>query len=240
MRLDDGGSCPSANSAVLECLEAGLAKNASLMVPGPAFGELAMALRGRKDVDLGLHATLNSEWNEVRWGPVASPADVPSLLDDDGRFTRTPNALHERFRLEEAMVEIRAQLGAARDAGLEIRYLDEHMGVGWVGGLRAALREFSYQENLIFVEDLALRPMVVPCPNSIWSRLEPGDYLAVLHPGRFAPDMEVMFEDGVEPGRIARARDADRLWACSPSLARAWDRAGVSPARFTEVASISV
>ena len=53
------------------------------MVPCPWSRDAAAMYRGE---DVGVHLTLNSEWETYRWGPITHS---PSLLDGDGGFPRT-------------------------------------------------------------------------------------------------------------------------------------------------------
>ena len=53
------------------------------MVPCPWARDAAAMYRGE---DVGVHLTLNSEWETYRWGPITHS---PSLLDGDGGFPRT-------------------------------------------------------------------------------------------------------------------------------------------------------
>ena len=86
-----------------------------------------------QDICFGIHATINAEWDNVRWGPVLPIEEVPSLVDRDGNFFQTTQALHENNpRLEEVMAELKAQLDKARELGFDIKYADMHMGFGWV------------------------------------------------------------------------------------------------------------
>src|SRR5262245_50950923 len=90
-RCDDAGGCESANAAILEAANASAAKNVSIMACGSAFDEAVRLFGGREDVCLGLHVTLNAEWDGPKWGPVAPPEKVPSLLDPGTPyFTPTP------------------------------------------------------------------------------------------------------------------------------------------------------
>ena len=52
--------------------------SAGLMVPCPWARDAAAAYRGE---DVGVHLTLNAEWERFRWGPITH---APSLLDGDG------------------------------------------------------------------------------------------------------------------------------------------------------------
>ena len=75
-RADDFGSAQAANAAILEALTQGcLIRNVSCMAPGPHIARDAEALRAfAARVDLGLHLTVNSEWDTVAWTPCGPPA----------------------------------------------------------------------------------------------------------------------------------------------------------------------
>ena len=80
VNCDDLGSSQAANAAVYDALRNGAATSASLMVPCPWARGAAAEYRGE---DVGVHLTLNAEWNLYRWGPITQ---APSLLDGDGGF----------------------------------------------------------------------------------------------------------------------------------------------------------
>ena len=43
---------------------------------------------------MGIHLTLNSEWKNYRWGPASGRDMVPTLVDADGYFFSTSEALN--------------------------------------------------------------------------------------------------------------------------------------------------
>ena len=76
VNCDDLGMCHSANEGVYSSLRDGLATSATLMVPCPWAREAAAHYRGE---DVGVHLTLNAEWELYRWGPITvAPSPGPS------------------------------------------------------------------------------------------------------------------------------------------------------------------
>ena len=216
LRLDDAGSCPSANEAIARALGFGLARSVGIMAPAPAFREAAAMLREFPGAAVGLHATLNAEWTEVRWGPVAGAKAVPSLVEPDGTLTRTPMVLHERgFSLNEVRLELEFQLEACRSAGLALSYLDEHMGFGWLSGVEGILKELAAQYGLVFrprYVHLELDGAAGPLRERLLRALEKapaGTYLVVLHPAFDSPETRRFWHPGLEQGRIAAERDEE-------------------------------
>ena len=128
VHADDIGMCHAANEGAFEALADGPASCGSIMVPCPWFPEAARRARADPALDLGIHLTLNAEWEHYRWGPVAGRSAVPSLLDEQGFLPRTVGEVLARARPEEVAVELRAQVAAALEAGIDVTHLDSHMG----------------------------------------------------------------------------------------------------------------
>ncbi len=122
INCDDLGSTRSANVGVYESLRQGLGTTATLMVPCPWARDAAAGYRGE---DVGVHLTLNSEWDNYRWGPISHS---PSLLDGDGGFPRTVADVWDHADVDEVRKECRAQIERAIYWGFDVSHLDSHMG----------------------------------------------------------------------------------------------------------------
>jgi chitin disaccharide deacetylase len=122
LNCDDLGSTRSANVAIYEAVRDGLATSATLMVPCPWARDAAKDYRGE---DVGVHLTLNSEWETYRWGPITHS---PSLLDGDGGFPRTLDDVWDHADIEEVRKECRAQIERAIFWGFDVTHVDSHMG----------------------------------------------------------------------------------------------------------------
>lgn len=125
---DDVGMSHSANLATIECLEKGIMRTATIMVPCPWFPEIANYARTHPEKDFGIHITHTSEWKFYRWGPVASKSEVPGLLDPDGYLWGDEEAVYKSSNPKEALIEARAQIKKALAAGVDVTHIDSHMG----------------------------------------------------------------------------------------------------------------
>jgi chitin disaccharide deacetylase len=129
IRSDDAGMSHSVNMALEKLIATGLPVSVSVMFPTPWYQETVEILKRNPAVAVGIHLTLNSEWKNYRWGPVLGRTAVPSLVDADGYFFQTAEALHRNNpNLRELEQELRAQIERALRSGLKIDYVDYHMG----------------------------------------------------------------------------------------------------------------
>ena len=80
VHADDIGMSHAANMGAFAALDAGPATCGSVMMPCPWSSEAAEMAQARPTVVLGVHLTLNAEFDGYRWGPVAGRAAVPSLV----------------------------------------------------------------------------------------------------------------------------------------------------------------
>ncbi|HJS42977.1 MAG TPA: ChbG/HpnK family deacetylase [Gemmatimonadales bacterium] len=129
IRTDDIGMSHSVNMAMEQLVRAGLPVSVSVLFVCPWYQEAVEILKQYPNVSVGIHLALNSEWKNYRWGPVAGSAAVPSLVDENGYFFSSSDAVYQRNpKLEEVEKELRAQIDRALRSGVKIDYVDYHMG----------------------------------------------------------------------------------------------------------------
>jgi predicted glycoside hydrolase/deacetylase ChbG (UPF0249 family) len=123
VNCDDLGTCHAHNAGIYEALRDGIATSATLMLPAPWAREAASRYRGE---DVGVHLTLNAEWDLYRWAPITH---APSLVDGDGGFPRTVQEVWDHADLDEVRRELRMQVERAVLWGFDVTHLDSHMAV---------------------------------------------------------------------------------------------------------------
>ncbi len=129
IRCDDIGMCHTVNVAFDSVLTTGIPVSASVMFACPWYQEAVEILKKHPDVSVGVHLTLNAEWKNYRWGPVAGAQSVPTLVDSCGYFFPSRARLFgNNPSLRDIETELRAQIDRAVHSGLTIDYLDYHMG----------------------------------------------------------------------------------------------------------------
>jgi predicted glycoside hydrolase/deacetylase ChbG (UPF0249 family) len=129
IRCDDIGMSHAVNMAAKELIQTGLVFSASVMFPCSWYQEGVDLLKEHPEISVGIHLTLNSEWKNYRWGPVAGKDKVPSLVDEHGYFFPSRATFFANNpKLDEVETELRAQIDRAMKSGLKISYVDYHMG----------------------------------------------------------------------------------------------------------------
>ena len=119
---DDLGASHSANVGVYGALREGVATCASIMVPAPWARDAA--LRYRTTDDIGVHLTLNCEYEAYRFGPITH---APSLLSGEAGFPRRIADLWEHADTEEVLRECRAQIERAIAWDIDVTHLTPHL-----------------------------------------------------------------------------------------------------------------
>lgn len=129
IRCDDLGMCHTVNLAAKQVLETGMPVSFSVMFACPWYQEAIDLLRRYPHASVGIHLTLNAEWKNYRWGPVSGKSAVPSLVDSLGFFFPSRAAFFAHHpQLGEIETELRAQIERAMHCGIQIDYVDYHMG----------------------------------------------------------------------------------------------------------------
>lgn len=128
LHADDLGMSHSENAATFYAMEHGSVSSASIMMPTPWITEAANYQHNHPNADFGLHLTITSEWNYLKWGAVASSSGVQGLLNKNGFFFSTVDSVYRSSSAAEVEKELRAQIEKARSLGIDITHLDSHMG----------------------------------------------------------------------------------------------------------------
>ena len=133
IRADDMGSSHSANLACIESYKNGIARTIEVMAVAPWFPEAVRLLNENQGVEVGLHLTITSEWDNIKWRPLTH---CPSLTDQDGYFlprmsphTDLPgqSIMENDWKIEEIEREFRAQIELALKNIPQLNHLSGHM-----------------------------------------------------------------------------------------------------------------
>lgn len=128
IHTDDIGMCQASVDAFAEMVDFGLISSGAVMVPCPWFLEAAAFAREHPEADMGVHLTLTSEWETFRWGPLSTRDPASGLMDAQGYFHKSSEAVWEHADPEAASVELETQIQRALQAGMSLTHIDTHMG----------------------------------------------------------------------------------------------------------------
>jgi len=232
IRVDDIGFCHAANMAFKQIAEEGEVTAASVIVNTPWLDEAVDLLKAHPEVSVGVHTCLNSEWVPYRWGPVLPARDVPSLVDEWGKFFGTRALMvGNNPSADEAEKEIRAQIDLAMAKGLKLSYIDHHMGAAvTTPELKERFIKIAKDYNLPISRwcGEAQAPVIYSTPpeekvgvlvDGLEKIEQAGTYLLVVHPGQDVPEMQALHDlNATGLPDMPRHRAAEAKMLCSPEL----------------------
>lgn len=218
VRGDDMGFSHSGNVAAVKTYKDGIVRSVEVLVPSPWFPEAVQLLKDNPGVDVGIHLTLTSEWDNVKWRPVS---DCSSLKDDDGYFYPMiwPNKnypgralLQHKWKLEDIEKEFRAQIELGIRKIPRISHVSAHMGCTHMNEEVAALTKKLAKAYNIDIDLSASGVKSVGYKGasktaaekkqafmSMLHTLEAGNtYLFVDHPAFDTPEMRAIHHIGYE------------------------------------------
>jgi chitin disaccharide deacetylase len=225
---DDLGMCRAVNEGIALAATEGVLTQTSVMAPTPWFAEGAGTAR-RLGLVTGLHTTLTCEWDHLRWSPL-TPG--PSLREPDGTFHRTLAGAGTSDPAD-AIAEAHAQADRAEALGLELSYVDPHMGISVVPAYEAMCRRldtrFIYkgvEPHFLFASIIILS--IAPIEDrAAWfvdqlERIGPGTHFVMTHPGVPGEELRALTAPGADNALWAepyRAADLEAL--CAPEVRHA-------------------
>ena len=128
IHTDDIGMCHASVQAFKDLWAFGTITSGATMVPSPWFPAVAQMCKENPAMDMGVHATLNAEWESYRWGPVSTREAASGLMDADGYFHQWHPGVYQNAKPEAVEKEVNAQIEKALAAGIDATHVDSHMG----------------------------------------------------------------------------------------------------------------
>ncbi|HBS46394.1 MAG TPA: hypothetical protein DEA91_21470 [Paenibacillus sp.] len=125
INCDDFGQSPAMNQAIMHLLEEGKVSSATIMAVAPGFEEAARWCSRRQQPNVGLHLTMTSEFEALRWSSLTGDS---SLHDDGGHQYKTVKEFEQGAQTKAVLKEIVAQYERVKQSGIVISHVDNHMG----------------------------------------------------------------------------------------------------------------
>ncbi|MCG2616705.1 polysaccharide deacetylase family protein [Terrimonas sp. NA20] len=236
IRGDDMGFSHSGNLALIKAFKQGIERSVEVIVPSPWFPEAVKMLEANPGIDVGIHLTLSSEWENIKWRPVSI---CPSLTDSDGYFQPMiwPNknypgrSLSEnKWTITDIEKEFRAQIELAIRKIPRISHISTHMNcAGITPEVSALAKRLAEEYNIdIDLRELGVTYVGFDGPHktlvekkksfiSMLNKLEAGKtYLFLEHPGLNDAELQAIYHIGYEDVAADRQGVTD-LWT-DPSI----------------------
>lgn len=204
---DDMGVAHGFNVATIQAYREGIMRTANVIMPSAWVPEAARLLNEHPELDAGIHLTLTSEWQSVRWRPLTA---APSLVDEEGYLFRSVrsrggNGREEQRDLGEIERELRAQIELGKTMIPHVTYMSAHMGFTSLSPDVAALFEkLSKEYGLAHRGQFDIRSI-----GRVWdppdgpdvrgeklaarlATLEPGTWLMIDHCATDTPEIQAI------------------------------------------------
>lgn len=249
LRGDDFGYTHASNMAMEQAFNQGFMSSGSLLVPGPWFAESAAMAKANPDWSVGVHLAITSEWDVLRWRPISPISEVPSLVATDGylhtsgyrpgpadpaglRATHLPN-------LSEVEKEFRAQIARAKAYGVQVTYVDCHMGMACRDEILPTTRKlaadncipiagsqsFPEMQNISLEWDERTPAEGRRLLEAELRKLTPGLWMYVAHPAADTPELRAV--DTRSGERWARQRSSVLALWTDPAIRKLIDELGI-------------
>ena len=151
INADDFGWTTGQNQGTILAYQQGVLNRASLLCNGEAFDEAVKLAAQNSGLGVGVHLTLNSEWDGYRWGPISTRDPTSGLMDEEGYLHREQEAVHQQADPAAVQTELAAQVARALAGGIDVTHIDTHMGTVAHPRFIPGYVQLAQQHNLPFL-----------------------------------------------------------------------------------------
>jgi predicted glycoside hydrolase/deacetylase ChbG (UPF0249 family) len=146
VNADDLGRSAGIDRGIVAAHERGIVTSTTLMANAPGAERAAALVRKAPTLDVGVHLVLTYA------RPLTDPRRIPSLVEPDGSFPRSPSAIIGEGRVdgEQALIEYRAQFARAEELlGRRPSHVDTHHWVHDDPALEWAVGELAVETGVV-------------------------------------------------------------------------------------------
>ena len=253
VNADDLGRSAGIDRGIVEAHERGIVTASTLMANAPGAERAAALAREHPALDVGVHLVLTYA------RPLTDPQRIPSLVERDGTFPRSPLAIVGKGRVKgaEALTEYRAQFERAAELlGRVPTHVDTHHWVHDEPALEWAVGELAIETGVaVRQHDAAqrerLRTRGVRTPDTFCRAFQHGKHVSVASLlgilERIAADDDGTTELMCHPGEsgdaellatstYARDRPVELATLIDPRVRGALEQLGLVLSTFPELA----
>lgn len=218
VRGDDIGCAHAANVGCIKSYKEGIMRSVEVMVPCPWFEEAVKMLNDNPGLDVGIHLTLTSEWDNYKWRPLTCGK---SIVNKDGYFYSQTREWDKwpagtgfydaNPKIEEVEAELRAQIETALKKIKNLSHISDHMGTAHSRpDLDELVKKLAKEYNLeLELGQANVKHLGISSGRSgdknreatlveSLEKLGPGTWIFIEHPGLDTPEMQAMSHPGNE------------------------------------------
>lgn len=158
---DDFGLTKSVNEGITRACRDGIVTNANLIPSGEAFDDAARAARDMGLTEVGAHLALTETT------PLTDRVKIPTLIAKNGRFYSHYGRLFwnlsiNRIDLDQAYIELRAQLARVAKTGLRVTSLSSHEHIHMMPAILDIFIKLALEYDIPFIRHPRREPIVTP------------------------------------------------------------------------------
>ncbi len=142
VNADDYGLDEDINQAIVLAYRQGIVTSTTILANGEAFFPGVNGLRENPGLGVGVHLTL------VNGNPLSSPEDIPTLINDNGKFFGSyqeflPRFLAGKIKLKEIRIEWAKQISHVKNQGINVTHIDSHQHLHVFPGINKVALELA-------------------------------------------------------------------------------------------------
>jgi hypothetical protein len=218
VRGDDMGFSHYANMGCIKAYQEGILTAVEVMVPCDYFPEAVEMLKQNPGLDVGIHLTLNSEWENIKWGPLTHAPSLVAMTWPDDIYSSQEALGSADWQLDEIENELRAQIEKMLQFLPECSHATPHMGFHSISPdiynlTFNLMKEYDIDANVrtlpmnmiwLFGDSFEWQEMAAHAA-TVLEDLGPGTYETYDHPGLIIKGEELAWHIGAERDGLYRA-----------------------------------
>ena len=142
VNADDFGLTDGCNKGIVDAIKNGIVTSTTIMMNMPKAKDAIELAKENGITQIGIHLTLTSG------KPVLPSEDIPSLVNEEGKFHKRRWDLFPNMNQEEAKKELRAQIEKFLESGLELSHMDSHHHIHMYDELRETVVDLAKEYNV--------------------------------------------------------------------------------------------
>lgn len=201
INCDDLGYHRTINQAIVEILSQGVIRSASIMAVAPYFDDAVEKLKSAGISKIGVHLTLNSEYQALPFSPLSS---AKSLINRRGFFCPDIQEMREQAQIEDVALEFEQQISKVVHSGFSVTHLDGHLFCYEKdeGGteLFKAVEQLSFKHALPFRSYSESKLQIIKNINMIWDGYDSEEERFAYYRSLFKNHSNTLAELIIHPG----------------------------------------